>query len=295
MNRSENDSENNIVGGMMKIFRSILLVQLACYFVLAGLVVLLGCASAKYKEAEKLYDNGEYQQLIQLSMDCSDFSANCFQIKLLQADSHYQLGNLEKALKYSQEALDRQDKVKDVKSINQLHLLRANIIFELLPEIHEFTARLQVLHQLETQLKLTLDRNSDTIQDSLLISQRQELMKWLEEALLAEMDLAEVKDLEPLFQEIRSWSQKFPENMQSKGYSTYYLLQGELKSILPQVKSWSSRGIVMGDREQLLEKLKSIYLQAITLRRLPLYEEGYDEKIDLFLSQLDQYMKGLVL
>ena len=280
---------------MMNIFRGLRLGRVFCYFLLTGVIVMLGCASSKYRDVKKLHDEGEYQELIQTSMDCSDLSASCFQIKLLQADSHYQLGNLEEALNYSQQALDRQDQVKDIKSINQLHLLRANIIFELLSEIQEPAARWQVLHQLETQLKLTLDRNGGTTRDSLLLSQRRELMRWLEETLLGKMDLAEVKDLEPLFLEVKVWTQRFPENMQSEGYATYYLLQGELKSILPQVKSWSSRGSVPGGREQLLEKLKSIYLQAINLRRLPLYEAGYAEKIDLFLSQLDQYMKGLVL
>ena len=280
---------------MMNIFIGLRLGRVFCYFLLTGVIVMLGCASSKYRDVKKLHDDGEYQELIHSSMDCSDFSAGCFQLKLLQADSHYQLGNLEEALNYSQQALDRQDQVKDIKSINQLHLLRANIIFELLSEIQEPAARWQVLHQLETQLKLTLDRNGGTTRDSLLLSQRRELMRWLEETLLGKMDLAEVKDLEPLFLEVKVWTQRFPENMQSEGYATYYLLQGELKSILPQVKSWSSRGSVPGGREQLLEKLKSIYLQAINLRRLPLYEAGYAEKIDLFLSQLDQYMKGLVL
>jgi hypothetical protein len=289
------DSGRKLEGRMMSIFRSLRLGWVTRYFLLAGVILLLGCASTKYREAKKLHDDGEYQELIQSSMDCSDLSASCFQIKLLQADSHYQLGNLEEALKYSQEALDRQDQVKDLKSINQLHLLRANIIFELLSEIPEPPARWQVLHHLETQLKLTLDRNSSATRDSLLISQAWELRQWLVETLLAKMDLAEVKDLEPLYQEITGWCQNFPEEIQSKGYVSYYLLQGELKSILPQVKSWSSRGSVPGGREQLLEKLKSIYLRAINLRRLPLYEEGYAKKIDLFLSQLDQYMKGLVL
>jgi len=280
---------------MIKIFRSIPFGWRSCYFILGIIVLMLGCASTKYKEAKELHDSGEYEQLIQSSMDCSDFSASCFQIKLLQADSHYQLGNLEKALKYSQEALDRQDKVNDMRSINQLHLLRAGIIFELLPEIQKAPAKLQVLDQLGLQLKQTLDRNSGATGDSLLISQRQELRLWLGETFLLEMELTDEENLDPIFLELKIWVQKFPENMQSAGYAKYYLLQGELKSILPQVKNWGSRGNASGGREQLLEKLKTIYLEAINLRRLLLYEEGYGEKIDLFLSQLDQYMKGLVL
>jgi tetratricopeptide (TPR) repeat protein len=282
-------------GCMVKIFRDLSFSWLTYGFLLAGVLLMLGCASVKYKEVKELYDNGDFEQVIQSSMDCSDFSANCFHIKLLQADSHYQLGNLGKALKYSQEALARQDKVNDLKTINQLHLLRARIIFELLPEVQEAPSKLQVLDQLETQLKQTLEWNAGSSRDSLLLSQRQELMQWLGETFLAEMDLTNEENLGSFLQEIEEWTKKFPAKMQSEGYAKYYLLQGELKSILPQVKSWGSRGNALGGREQLLEKLKSIYLEAINLRRLPLYEDGYGEKIDLFLSQLDQYMKGMVL
>jgi tetratricopeptide (TPR) repeat protein len=265
------------------------------YFYSIGMILLLSCASSKYKRIKDLHDNQDYQQIAQSQIDCSDYSTSCFQIKLLQADSHYQLGNLEEALKYTQEALDRQEKVSDVKSLNQLHLLRTSIIFELLPEMMKAADELQVLNQLETQLKQILERNIGSTNDSLLKSQRQELLLWLGETFLTEMDLSEGENLGLIFQEIKDLTPRFPANLQQAGYEKYFLLQGELKSLLPQIRTWMSSGNAKGGREQLLEKLKSIYLEGITLRRLPLYEASYGEKIDLFLSQLDQYMKGLVL
>ena len=265
-----------------------------CLYV-ASMILLLSCASRNYERIKELHDNRDYQQIADSKIDCSDYSARCFQIKLLQADSHYRLGNLEEALSYSQEALDRQEKVKDIKSLNRLHLLRAGLIFELLPEMIKAADKLEALNQLESQLRQTLERNSKSTDNDTLKLQQQELMLWLGETLLAEMDLAEDENLKLILQEIKELTSTFPDNLLQEGYEKYFLLQGELRSLLPQIRTWMSRGTVMGGREQLLEKLKGIYTEGITLRRLPLYEASYGEKIDLFLSQLDQYMKGMVL
>ncbi len=261
----------------------------------SAITILFSCAASNYKKVKDLYDSQEYQQLARSDLDCNDFSRSCFQIKLLLADSQFRLGNLEHALRFSEQALERQHKENDLHNLYYLHLLRTEIIFKLLPEISQVSSRHDVLKNLENELSEALEHNGFDMRDTVLVSRRNELMVKLGEIYLYQMDWIEQGGLERYVEAIKDLTQRFPSELRKEGYEKYFLLQGEFKLLLPQLKTWSSRGNLAGEREQLLEKLKSIYVEALTLRRQPLYQDGFDHHIDLFLKQLDQYMKQLVL
>lgn len=261
----------------------------------AAIMIFFSCGANKYKKVKDLYDRREYQQLAQSDLDCNDFSRRCFQIKLLLADSQFRLGHLEHALRFSEHALERQHKENDLHDLYYLHLLRTEIIFKLLPEIHQISSRQEVLKNLENELLEALEQDDFNMKDTVLVSRRNELMVKLGEIYLYQMDWIEPEGLERYFEALKDLTQRFPSELREEGYEKYFLLQGEFKLLLPQLKTWSSKGNLAGEREQLLEKLKSIYVEGLTLRRQPLYQDKYDHQIDLFLKQLDQYMKQLVL
>jgi len=261
----------------------------------SAILIFFSCASNKYKKVKDLYDSQEYQQLVQSDLDCNDFSRRCFQIKLLLADSQFRLGNVEHALRFSEQALERQHKENDLHDLYYLHLLRTEIIFKLLPEIGQVSVRCEVLKNLGNELLEAIEHHGFDRKDTVLVFRRNELMVKLGEIYLYQMDWMEQEELERYFEAIKNLTQRFPSELRDEGYEKYFLLQGEFKLLLPQLKTWSSRGNLAGEREQLLEKLKSIYVEGLTLRRQPLYQDGYDYHIDSFLKQLDQYMKQLVL
>lgn len=261
----------------------------------SAIMILFSCAANTYKKVKNLHDSGEYQQLAQSDLDCNDFSRKCFQIKLLLADSQFRLGNLELALRFSEQALERQHKEHDLHDLYYLHLLRTEIISRLLPQIDLVSFRLDILKNLGSELLEALEHDGFDVNDTILVSWRNELMVKLGEIFLYQMDWMEQEELERYFKAVKDLTQRFPIGLREEGYEKYFLLQGEFKLLLPQLKTWISRGNLIGEREQLLEKLKSIYVEALTLRRQSLYQDGYAQPIDVFLKQLDQYMKQLVL
>ncbi len=256
---------------------------------------LSGCATSKLKRIEKDYEEGTYQKVIQSEIDCSDFSPECFKIKFIRADSYFEMADLKQAKFYSQEAVDRISFDISMEDIYQLYILRTRILSKQVNVVDDLDEKLNVAEQLETDIKIALRINSRLPSTNKYMEQRDKLHILLTETLIDKMDRIYPEGFEELYQELIEVIEDFGENLSQSGQRQYYALQARFEYILPEIKTWMFKGSIRGEREKILNQLKNIYKEGITLRNLPLYQMGYADRIDQFLSRVDSYMKQFIL
>jgi len=256
---------------------------------------LLGCATSKLKRIEKDYREGMYQNVIQSEIDCSDFSPECFKIKFIRADSYLEMADIKQAMFYSQEAVDRISVDISMEDIYQLYILRTRILSKQVNVADNLDKNVNIAEQLETDIKIALRINSRLPSNNNYMEERDKLHMLLAETLIDKMDRIYPEGFEELYQELIEVIEDFGENLSQSGQRQYYVLQARLAYILPEIKKWMFKGSIRGEREKILNQLKNIYKEGITLRNLPVYQMDYADRIDQFLSRVDSYMKQFIL
>ncbi len=267
------------------------------FFILIMVLYLFfsGCAPSKLKRIEKDYREGTYQKVIQSDIDCSDFSPECFKIKFIRADSYFKMVDLKQAIFYSQEAVDRISVDISMEDIYQLYILRTRILSMQFSVANDLDEKINIAEQLENDLKIALRINSRLPSTNNYMEQRDRLHILLAETLIDKMDRIYSESFEGLYQELIEVIEDFGENLSQRGQRQYYLLRAKFAYILPEIKKWMFKGSIRDEREKILNQLKNIYKEGITLRNLPIYQMGYNDRIDQFLSRVDSYMKQFIL
>lgn len=261
----------------------------------SSVIVQWGCAPSRLKKIETLYEQGSYQEIVKSNIDCSEQTKNCFHIKFIRADSYYRLDNLEKASRFSQEAIDRIPSKVKMDEVNKLYVLRSHILFDQITLKESGDSNSNMLNELESALNIALETNANLSSDLQYTRQEEELTLLLAETLLRKMEAPNPVHLRALYDKLIEIAGNFGKQMIDEGYGQYYTLQAEFRAILPEVKKWIFMGSVKGEREQYLEKLKNLYKESLNLRNTNIYRQGYAENIERFLSSIDLYMKQFVL
>ncbi len=258
-------------------------------------VYLAGCASSQLKKLKASYDVGDYEQVIQSQLDCREQSISCFEIAYLKAESYYHLDDLNNALNYATDATQLIPGNLPLFRANEASLLRAKVALAVYLTIHDWDNRTAFLREVESALQTGIEKNRAGDKSHAESGQLDTLNLLMAETVLHKMDLYSDSNLDIQFNHLLEVISFFSPNLIGEGVQKYYYLQGELKKIMPQVRAWIYQGKLSEEREMLLEQLKLLYTQALAVRNLPLYESGYKEQIDHLLSQVDEYMKKLIL
>lgn len=258
-------------------------------------MLLSGCASSKLKKVEENYEQGFYDNVIHSKVDCSDSSPRCFKIKLIKADSYYQLNDLSGALQYADEAVDRVSNRISMKDINKLYVLRARLLSQKLSSIDNQGERIEVSQKLESDIVVAFQTNERLPALESYHQQREQLLFLWAEVLLEKMGWVSSGSLKDTYQDFIDVVNKFDENLSKKGYKQYYLWWGEFKYLQPEIKKWLFIGDKTGEREKILVRLKELYRQGITMRNLPVYLTNEGRKIDQLINAIDGYMKQFVI
>lgn len=260
------------------------------YFFLT-VVIFISCAASKYKNAEALYSEGAYEQLIQSQFECQDTSEACFRLKYLQMESYNQLGDWQNSLLAARQASDRIVSGISLDQVNRVNLVQANIVLENINKIKKDEQKLTLLRELESDLyqAVALNKKSKKTGD---LSQLQLL---LTRTYLLKMDFFEGKNLEIIHDHIQKVISEYTSELTSLGYDQYYRIEADFKIYQPDMRNWTSSGTISGDREELLVNLKELYIEALALRKIPLYEKGFTDQIEGLLKNIDEFMKKLII
>ncbi len=260
------------------------------YFFLTA-AIFISCAASKYKNAEALYSEGAYEQLIQSQFECQDTSEACFRLKYLQMESYNQLGDWQNTLLAARQASDRIVSGISLDQVNRVNLVQANIVLENINKIRKDEQKLTLLRELESDLyqAVALNKKSKKTAD---LSQLQLL---LTRTYLLKMDFFEGKNLEIIHDHIQKVISEYTSELTSLGYDKYYRIEADFKIYQPDMRNWTSSGTISGDREELLVNLKELYIEALALRKIPLYEQGFTDQIEGLLKNIDEFMKKLII
>jgi hypothetical protein len=265
------------------------------FFLLSAVLFLAGCAPSRFKKLQASYDAGEYERVTQSDITCGERSVPCFQIAYLKAESYYQLDDLNNALKYSAQATALIPSNLSVSQANEAFLLQGKLALLVYPGVHGWENRTSFLRDVESSLKIGIEKNRLVGKTDKTILQSDSLKILLAEILLHKMDLYSDSNLDIQYDQLMAVISSLSPQLIQDGIQKYYFLQGELKKIMPQVKAWIYQGKLSDHREILLEELKSLYRETLAVRNLPLYDGGYRDQIDLLLKQIDDYMKRLII
>jgi len=261
------------------------------FIFLSIIIVFVGCAASKYQKAETLYAEDAFEQLIDSNFECQDTSISCFRLKYLQMESYIQLGDWQSAIIRSREAIDRITPDIPLDQINRVYLLETELVFEKFLGLGGWQEKTSRLRTLESDLYRAIALN----RDSANLAKVSEYQLLLTRTLLLKMDFYESRNLEIIHEDIVKVISDYDEQLKSQGYDEYYRLQADLKLYLPEIKEWIHKGRIKRNREELLVKLKNLYKEALTLRKIPLYQQGFAEEIEGQLKEIDEYMKQLIV
>jgi hypothetical protein len=265
-------------------------------FLFIGFYMLLsGCASSKLKKVEDSYEQGFYHDVINSKAGCSDSSPKCFRIKLIKADSYYQLNDISSALLYADEAVDRISNRISMEDINKLYILRTRLLSQKLSLIDDQARRIEISKKLESDILIAFQTNERLPTLNSYHQQREQLLFLWAEVLLEKMEWVSSGALTNTYQDFMEVVNKFDESLSKNGYKQYYLWQGEFKYLQPEIKKWLFIGDGTGEREKIIVRLKDLYRQGVTLRNLPVYLTTEGRKIDQLINAIDGYMKQFVI
>lgn len=268
----------------------LLIFWLICFY-----MIVSRCASSKLKNVEENYEQGFYDNVIHSKVDCSDSSPRCFKIKLIKADSYYQLNDLSSALQYADEAVDRISNRISMKDINKLYVLRARLLSQKLSLIDDQAERIEVSQRLESDIMVAFQTNERLPALDSCYQQREQLLFLWAEVLLEKMGWVSSGALMDTHQDFKDVVNKFDESLSKNGYKQYYLWRGEFRYLQPEIKKWLFIGDQTGERKKILVRLKDLYRQGVTLRNLPVYLTNEGRKIDQLINAIDGYMKQFVI
>jgi hypothetical protein len=267
--------------------------QLYKYFslILAAMIIFMSCAVSKYQKAEILYAEDAFEQLIRADFDCQENSTPCFRLKYVQMESYIQLGDWQNAIVKSRDAIERVNPDIHLDQVNRVYQVQIDRVFETMSELEsreEKTGRLRIL---ESDMYSAIELNRDSANTEKV----SEYQLMLTRILLLKMDFHESKNLEIIHEDIMDVVSEYDKQLKSQGYDVYYLLQADLKLYLPEIRDWIYKGKISRNREELLIQLKDIYKDALNLRKIPLYQQGFSEEIEGQLKEIDEYMKQLII
>ena len=103
------------------------------------------------------------------------------------------------------------------------------------------------------------------------------------------------KNREILYDRILRLLQDYDDVLITQGYQQYYKFLADYNLIKPEITAWIYRGTLQREREVLLNELKSLYKEALALRKLPLYEQEEADTIESYIRRIDDTMKQLIL
>lgn len=271
--------------------------QVLTQLAILGIVLVLSsfeCAP-KLKKLEGMKDEGSDKAIIESDIDCIDNSLNCFKIKLIRAESYLNMNSLEQAAIYSKEAIDRISPKVPPQDIVRVYSIRSSALFAQLQLITDVLQRNNMIGEIEKNFTNALDIAKQLPENKKNKDLKKNLLLKLIETFFKEMDISDEVYLESIYQKMVSSVEELEEILPEMGIGKYYDLKGEFRLVLPNIKKWMYGGKIQGDRERLLQHLKLIYKEGLSLRNLPVYQEGYAGQIDQFLTDVDFYMKQLVL
>ncbi len=265
---------------------------------LPGLVVLFAlltlmysCMPSRLKKLKLWHQNGEYEQVVQSPIDCIDQSPECFEIKLIRADSYYRLGKFGEAYVYIKDALHRVSPKISRTDLITAYTLYSEVLFEKAKQTDEFLPKRNFVNQLLRNVEIALKENA-SLKAGEQAKKNQELLTRLQaEALLMKMDLVEPDSLIEMYQKLQTVADKLEELFPGEGYREYYRLRGEFKWLLPELKQ------AILKHKPLEEATRTRFLQlaeaAQFLRQKPIYRQGYAGAIDLFLDNVERFRKQI--
>jgi tetratricopeptide (TPR) repeat protein len=265
-----------------------------CLILGIGLTTLSGCASAKMKKVKKWYDQGIYDEVVKSDIDCNDVSKKCFQLKYIRADSYYHLGDFAEASGYSLQAIEMISDNIPQENVRDAYILRSNILSEQYKRTNEDIKKQYFLYEKERVLDKAIETNHSIRQVKMNKEIQNDLQMQLADVLLLEMDYSSSEDIERLHRKVHKLAKGLEAVFKNVGYGKYYSLYAEFKYVIPEIKNWMKGSNSKFTREELLEQLKSIYIDGLALRNTPLYETDYSVSIDQLLSEVDSSMKKLV-
>jgi hypothetical protein len=147
------------------------------------------------------------------------------------------------------------------------------------------------LRDLESDLYQAIELNKKSKKTAEL----SQLQLLLTQTLLLKMDFYEGKNLEIIHDHALEVVSEYSNELTSTGYDKYYRILVDFNLYQPDMRNWTSKGMISGDREELLLNLKKLYIDALALRKIPLYEQGYADQIEGLLKNIDDFMKKLVI
>ncbi|RQW08440.1 MAG: hypothetical protein EH225_00245, partial [Calditrichaeota bacterium] len=219
------------------------------------ITALLGCASSGINNIKNWYEDGEYQQVVNSDIECEDVSESCFELNFLKSESFYHLEQAEDAWRYANRAIDSYSPDVGLTSLNRFLVFRGNLAIQLIRDLQEWENQTSLLRRVENEMQKGIQRN---IEQGRLGQDSEEFNRLLivyADILLEKMELYSDRNLDIQFDRLQETVNMFGSSLEEAGLDDYYLLEGELKNIMPQVRSWTYQGQSLGEKDRLLAQL----------------------------------------
>ncbi len=260
-----------------------------------SLMLALGCATSRMKNIKTLYEQEDYQQVVDSDMECEDFSESCLELNYFKASSYFHLDRYEKAWFYSTKAIDIYQPDMGLSSLDRILLLRVELVWKLYPDLNEWENRTSLLRRLESDLQQGIRRNLERGKNGNNSENVNQLLISLADVLLEKMELYSDKNLDIHYERLKETVDLFGDELKEAGLDEYYLLEGRLRELMPRISSWTYSGQPLSGRDELLTELKALYKNALNLRNLPVYDGTYQGRIEKLIGRIDRYMKDMIL
>ena len=259
------------------------------------LLIFIGCAASRYEKAEVFYETQDYEALIASGLDCSEFSTECFRLKYFRTEGFYEKDNIDATLESAAEAIARINDDIPLYQITRLYTLQTEMRLEKLPLMNNVSDQATLLRDLESSLREVLAILKSRRAGEQYRSDYRTFQLLLGKSLLKRMDLLTGKNREILYDRILRLLQDYDDVLITQGYQQYYKFLADYNLIEPEITAWIYHGTLQREREVLLNELKSLYKEALALRKLPLYEQDEAEAIERYIRRIDDTMKQLIL
>jgi hypothetical protein len=270
------------------------MMKISFYF-LFTVALLMSCAGSRYQKADELYEMASYQELVQSGLDCSEYNQECFRLKYYRTISFFETGDIDAAINASQEAIDRINKDTPLSQINRVYALRTDLIQEILAGKINTADRMTNLRELETDYRKIINILTSRDREDQYRKEIRDYQIQLIESLLERMRYLTGRNLKILYDRILDIIGEFDATLLADGYDRYYKIQAGLYRLLPEINDWIYQGKLEREREEFLTFLKNLYKEALTLRNIPLYQKSKSDSIEKLITDIDSYMKQLVL
>ena len=259
------------------------------------LLIFIGCAASRYEKAEVFYETQDYEALIESGLDCSEFSTECFKLKYYRTEGFYERDDIDATLASAAEAIARVNDDIPLYQITRLYSLQTEMRLEKLSMMSNASDKAALLRDLESSLREVLAVLKSRQAGEQYLSDYRTFQLLLGKSLLKRMDLLTGKNREILYDRILRLLQDYDDVLVSQGYQQYYKFLADYYLVEPEISAWIYQGTLQREREALLNELKSLYKEALALRKLPLYEQDESDAIESYIRRIDDTMKQLIL